>query len=272
MLRLTTQTDEKLAELFNTYNDKFNEFEKQRKEILRKAKEQAVTIIDGANQVIEKTIREIKEVKADTHKTKEIRGKVSAYKENLKKDNLLEEDNLLNLQLPIIPSLKSNKVEIKETPIVVGDSVFIADIETVGEVTQLNGNDVTVSFNSISFKTSLSKLTKISRKEARQVHRSGVARLDGTRIGEVMNEKISKFKFEIDLRGKRADETIQLLEPYIDEAIVLGIKQVKILHGKGNGTLRHVIRQWLAKRKEVSQYYDEAIELGGCGITIVDMK
>jgi len=273
MLRMVTQTDDKLAELLSNYNEKFNEFEKQRKNILQTANNQAISIIESANQAIEKTIREIKEVKADPIMTKKIRREVATFKEKLQKEDIsTKEEPALTPFIPISPTSNTNKTPVDNSPITIGSAVFIADIETVGEVTKLSGNDVTVSFNSISFKTTLSKLTKISKKEARQISRTGITRLDGTRLGDVMNEKIAKFKTEIDLRGKRADEAIQLLESYIDEAILLGVKQVNILHGKGNGILRHVIRQWLSKRKEVAHYYDDAIERGGCGITIVEMS
>jgi DNA mismatch repair protein MutS2 len=153
----------------------------------------------------------------------------------------------------------------------VGDAVFINDIQTIGEVVQLQGEDITVSFNSISFKTHIDKVTKISKTEARSVKR-GSAKLDGTRIGDILNEKVAKFSPKIDVRGMRAEEALQMLESYMDEAALLGIHQVTILHGKGNGILRHVIRQFLSKRQEVKQFYDDAVERGGAGITIVEMR
>lgn len=272
-LRMVSQTDEKLAEIIDSYSLKFQEFEKQRKEILQKAKNQALTIIDSANQMIEKTIREIKEVKAESSKTKEIRQNVQHLKEELKKEiKSVEREESIS---PIIPihktSIKSKPNTPDEAPIKIGDSVFITDIQTIGEVTKINGNEVTLSFNSISLKTSLSKLVKISKKEARNVKRTGLSQLDGTRIGEVMNEKVAHFKTNIDVRGERADAAIQIIESFIDEAVLLNIHQLKILHGKGDGILRKVIRQYLSKRKEVRKFEDEVLELGGCGITIVEL-
>jgi DNA mismatch repair protein MutS2 len=271
MLKRVTQTDDKLAEMIANYSAKFSEFEKQRKEILQKAKNQALSIIDGANQVIEKTIREIKEAKADTEKTRLIRTEVYQQKEKIEKQ--IQQIEVEEIVKPVVP-LKHESVTPKHEPvdpkIQVGDSVFINDIQTIGEVTQLQGDDITVSFNSISFKTHIDKVTKISKKEARSVKR-GSAKLDGTRIGDMLNEKVAKFSPKIDVRGMRAEEALQMLETYIDEAVLLGIRQVTILHGKGNGVLRHVIRQFLAKRKEVTQFYDEAWERGGAGITIVEM-
>lgn len=272
-LKMVSQTDEKLAELIENYGVKFSEFEKQRKEILQKAKNQAIAIVDSANQVIEKTIREIKEAKAETSKTKEIRNQVHQLKKELEQEiSSLEKEETMAPLVPIKKHIPKPKVEkVEETPIKVGDSVFITDIQTVGEVTKLNGNEVTLSFNSISLKTNINKIVKISKKDARSAQRTGVSRLDGTRIGEIMNDKVSKFNTVIDLRGKRADESIQLLESFIDETILLSIHQVKILHGKGDGILRKVIRQYLSKRKEVLHFEDEMLELGGAGITVVDL-
>ena len=272
-LKMVSQTDEKLAELIENYGVKFSEFEKQRKEILQKAKNQAIAIVDSANQVIEKTIREIKEAKAESSKTKEIRNQVHHLKKELEQEILsIEKEETMAPLIPIKKHIPKPKVEkVEETPVKVGDSVFITDIQTVGEVTKLNGNEVTLSFNSISLKTNINKIVKISKKDARSAQRTGISKLDGTRIGEIMNDKVSKFNTVIDLRGKRADESIQLLESFIDETILLNIHQVKILHGKGDGILRKVIRQYLSKRKEVLHFEDEMLELGGAGITVVDL-
>ncbi|MCL2245818.1 MAG: Smr/MutS family protein [Lentimicrobiaceae bacterium] len=271
MLKRVNQTDEKLAEMIAQYSAKFSEFEKQRKEILQAAKNQAIAIVDGANQAIEKTIRDIKEAKADAEKTKLIRQEVHQHKEKIEKEvQKIEKEEVV---APIVP-LRHEPTKPQQEPldpkIHVGDAVFINDIQTIGEVTQLQDEDITVSFNSISFKTQLSKVTKISKKEARSVKR-GATKIDGTRIGDMLNEKIAKFSPKIDVRGMRAEEALQTLEVYIDEAVLLGIRQVTILHGKGNGILRHVIRQFLSKRGEVSQFYDDAVERGGAGITIVEL-
>jgi len=267
MLKRVTQTDEKLAEMIENYGAKFSEFTKQRKEILHKAKNQALSIIDGANKAIEKTIREIKEAKADSQKTKALRLEIKHHKEKIEK---MEEEEEIKPVVSLKQESVTAKIEPFDSKIVVGDAVFIHDIQTVGEVTQQQGDDVTVSFNSISFKTRVANVTKISKKEARSVIR-GSAKLDGTRIGNILNEKVANFSPNIDVRGMRTEEAIQVLETYIDEAVLLGINQVAILHGKGNGILRHVIRQLLAKRKEVKQFYDEAWERGGAGKTIVEL-
>lgn len=271
-LKMVNDADEKLAEMIAQYSEKFYEFEKQRKEIIQKAKNQAVSIIDSANQVIEKTIRDIKEVKADKEKTKEIRSEVTQLRSEFKKgiENAENEEALK----PIVP-LRKEKSKAKEenfdSKIDVGDAVFMMDMEITGEVAEINGDDVTINFNSVFFRTKMKKLTKISQREARTIKRGGNAKYNGTRIGDILNEKVAKFDPNIDVRGKRAEETLQIIEAFIDEAVLLNIHQIKILHGKGNGVLRQVIRKFLTKRSEVTSFHDEALDRGGEGITIVNL-
>ena len=170
---------------------------------------------------------------------------------------------------------KVKKVEEKEVVddvIKVGDSVFMADMQITGDVLSINGNDVTIGFNSVSFKTHLSKLVKISKKEAREVRRSGIVHVNEGTLAEAMNKKLADFNSTLDVRGQRVEEMLPVLHEYLDEAALLSIRYVRILHGKGNGILRQVIRQHLHKRSDVEDFQDEALELGGCGITVVKMK
>ena len=153
--------------------------------------------------------------------------------------------------------------------ITTGDSVYLKNIQTVGEVTKVQGDDITVSFNSISFKTTLDQVELISKKEERAVQRS--TRFDGGSLAEAMNKKVAKFQTTLDLRGQRAEDAITELEFYIDEAVLLSVHQVKILHGKGNGILRTEVRKYLSRHKEVKSFDDERLEFGGSGITVVNL-
>jgi DNA mismatch repair protein MutS2 len=271
-LKLVHNADDQLAMMIQEYADKFNLLEKQRKEILQTAKNQATVILDGANKIIEKTIREIREVKAEPEKTKEIRKEIVTQKEKLKYEELppppsqLIKPVVVTKRAPVKP-----KIEREDTPLKEGDSVYMVETQTVGEVMTLRGHDITIAFNSISLKTTVDKVVKISKKEARAATRGNVSKMDGSTISEIMNSKVSQFSQTLDIRGKRADEAVEELELYLDEALLLNIKQVKILHGKGNGILRHVIRQYLQKRKEIKSFQDEILELGGAGITVVGL-
>lgn len=276
-LKQVRAADDQLAEMIDEYAEKFSELDKQRKDILQKAKNQANTIVESANKVIEKTIRDIKEAKADSVKTKKARENVTQLKEELKQEiESIEHEETLK---PIVPvkrtKPKVKKVEEKEVVddvIKVGDSVFMADMQITGDVLSINGNDVTIGFNSVSFKTHLSKLVKISKKEAREVRRSGIVHVNEGTLAEAMNKKLADFNSTLDVRGQRVEEMLPVLHEYLDEAALLSIRYVRILHGKGNGILRQVIRQHLHKRSDVEDFQDEALELGGCGITVVKMK
>ena len=187
----------------------------------------------------------------------------------------IEQEETLKPIVPVkLSKPRPKKVEekpIEDTVIRVGDSVFIADMQVTGEVTSISGDDATVAFNSISFRTDLHKLAKISKKEARGVRRGGVVRYDQGSLAEAMNKKLAAFNSTLDLRGMRVDEMLPILSDYIDEAALLNIRYVRILHGKGNGILRQVVRQTLSRRSDVESFEDEILELGGSGITVVKM-
>lgn len=272
-LKLVTSADNHLAKMIAEYGEKFHDLESRRKEILQKAKNQATAIIENANKLIESTIREIKEAKAAPEKTKQIRQKTEEAKEQIR--NEIDEFEKTEGPKPAVPLKhlrpKPKAEEKPEDPTIhVGDSVLMVDIQTVGEVADINGEDVTVVFNSVSFRTTLKKLTKISRKEAKEVKKHGVKVNSGT-LSEALNQRVAAFNTTLDIRGVRAEESIPILDEYIDEAVLLSIHQVKILHGKGNGILRNIVRQNLAKRREVMSFRDEELEFGGYGITVVEL-
>ena len=275
-LKMVRAADDQLATMIDEYAEKFAQLDKQRKEILTKAKNQANSIVDSANKVIENTIREIKESKADAVKTKAARQEVQSFKKELQKEiqNIEKEENIK----PIVPIHKRKPVEKKTTEEVqdktirVGDSVYMPDSQIAGEVTQIDGNEVVISFHSVNFRTKLDKLIKISKREARNVERGTVSQFNTGSIADALNKKLADFNSTLDVRGQRAEEMVHNLEEYLDEAEMLGVKNLRILHGKGNGILRSVVRQYLSKRRGVVEFNDEMLELGGAGITVVKMK
>lgn len=275
-LKQVHAADEQLAEMIRNYTDRFLELEKKRKDILQQAKNQANSIVESANKVIEKTIRDIKEAKAESGKTKEARQNVNRLKEELKQEiETIEQKKILVPAVPIKKSVHKEKKSpeiLEDATIHVGDTVFMADMQITGNVTGISGNDATIAFNSVSFKTDLRKLTKISKKEARTIQRRGAVRYNEGTLGEAMNKKLSNFNSTLDLRGYRADDVLIELSDYLDEASLLSVRNVRILHGKGNGILRKVVREQLARRHDVAAFHDEMLELGGSGITVVEMK
>jgi DNA mismatch repair protein MutS2 len=120
-------------------------------------------------------------------------------------------------------------------------------------------------------KCKLDTLEKASLREIAEADKSKSRELYGDYMKDI-NQRAANFPFTIDMRGKRAEEGLNELKKYLDEAILLGVFEIRILHGKGDGVLRQIVRQYLSNLKEIKSYRDEVIELGGHGITVVNIR
>ena len=149
----------------------------------------------------------------------------------------------------------------------VGDTVCIDDMQVVGEILAISDTDATILFDSIRLRTSPDKLRKVSRAEARKTQRNWQKG-----IAADLSEKAEHFDLTLDVRGKRAEEALDIVDKYLDEAKLLSIKEVSILHGKGNGILRKLIREKLSHIREIERFCDASLETGGTGITRVYFK
>ena len=242
--------DQLLTEVVEKYKKLLAELEGKKKQYLRDAAAEAQELIAKANSQIERTIKEIKEAQAEKTKTKEIRQNLEKTKEEIaqKAKEMAE----------------AKKKEETEVVLKVGDTVCIEEMQVVGEILAISDTDATILFDSIRLRTSPDKLRKVSRAEARKTQRrwqSGIA--------EDLSEKAEHFDLTLDVRGKRADEALDIVDKYLDEAKLLSIKEVSILHGKGNGILRKLIREKLSHIHEVERFCDASLETGGTGITRV---
>ena len=238
--------DEFLQEITKKYEELLAKTEATKDEIISKAKTEAREILDGSNKLIERTIKEIKEAKADKEKTKKLREDIKVKTEEIKAKPKISEPKVKK------PSFAKASEGKEDGKIRVGDLAKVVGQDTVGEVVEISGKDVLLSFNSIQFRTQLRKLEKVSRKQARKETRrssSGYKHI----INEI-NDKMARFDLSIDVRGKRAEEALTKVRNYIDEAILLNVKEVNILHGKGDGILRDVIREYLASVQEIKSY------------------
>ncbi len=256
--------DEFLQEITKKYEELLAKTEATKDEIISKAKTEAREILDGSNKLIERTIKEIKEAKADKEKTKKLREDIKVKTEEIKAKPKISEPKVKKS-----PFAKASEGK-EDGKIRVGDLAKVIGQDTVGEVVEISGKDVLLSFNSIQFRTQLRKLEKVSRKQARKETRrssSGYKHI----INEI-NDKMARFDLSIDVRGKRAEEALTAVRNYIDEAILLNVKEVNILHGKGDGILRDVIREYLASVQEIKSYKNQHIEFGGDGITVVNFR
>jgi len=253
-------TDRQLSEMVEKYTNLLEEVKKTKKQIIRQAEEKALKIIAESNKLVERTIKEIKEAGAGKEKTKDIRKKLEQKKKEL--------ETVLEIEEPKKPGKKKKpQPEPDDSPLKPGDFVRVKDTDIIGELLSVEGEDAFVDVNEIRLKTSLRKLVRTQRAPAtkitfrsRQAHRS---------IMNEINKKAAHFNLTIDLRGKRGEEALEILKKYIDDAILLSIGEVNILHGKGDGILRPLIREYLGTVKEIKHFGDAPLEMGGAGITRV---
>ena len=242
--------DQLLTEVVEKYKGLLAELEGKKKQYLRDAAAEAQELIQKANSQIERTIREIKEAQAEKTKTKEIREDLEKTKEEIAQKAK--------------EAAEAKKKEENEAVLKVGDTVCIDDMQVVGEILAISDTDATILFDSIRLRTSPDKLRKVSRAEARKTQRNWQKG-----IAADLSEKAEHFDLTLDVRGHRAEEALDIVDKYLDEAKLLSIKEVSILHGKGNGILRKLIREKLSHMHEVERFCDASLETGGTGITRV---
>ncbi|NGF56109.1 endonuclease MutS2 [Parapedobacter sp. SGR-10] len=238
--------EKELEELKAKYEELKSHIEENKKEILRKAKEEAKGILQDANKLIENTISEIKSVKADKEKTKEIRGKL----------NQTLDQHAEALKSSVSP--KSSK-HVTNTELEVGDWVRIEDTGSEGEILEITrNNSLIISLGSLRTVIKKNRVTKLKSKEkSKAVKRQTI----------LSSESIADFHPEVDVRGMRTEDALQKIELVLDRAVMIGYPSLKIIHGKGDGILRRFIRDYLRKYNHVSRFEDEHADRGGDGIT-----
>ena len=278
--------EKQMEEIIAKYEAEIQELEKNRKSILKKAKEDAETLIQESNARIENTIRTIKEAQAEKEKTKLARQELNDFKEqidDIEKNN--EADKIARKMEKLREKQerkkdKKNKpqtslththqpaVEPKIKPIEKGSIVKIKGQTGVGEVLEISGKTAIVSFGMI--KTNV-KIDRLEHTDAPIQKVNAKSSFISSQTQDHVYEKKLEFKQDIDVRGMRGDEAIQAVTYFIDDAILLGINRVRILHGTGNGILRTLIRDYLSGVHGVSHFKDEHVQFGGAGITVVDL-
>ncbi|MEZ5198422.1 MAG: Smr/MutS family protein [Bacteroidales bacterium] len=269
--------DDFLSEMIDKYERLTKQLESKKSEIISKAQQEAVDLIHSSNKIIENTIREIRQSQAEKEKTKELRKKLKEEEERIRNLKFPEQERKVakkrDKQL-VEEAVISNQVVEKGLPddeIEVGDMVLLLEQDVTGEVLQINDDEVVVGFNSITFKTQLHKVEKM-RNTGKGKNANPIKKRRYSGMVDDMNDKLAKFKLQLDVRGKRGEEAVDLVSRYIDDAILLNVNEVRILHGKGFGILRNMIHEYLGTVSEVKQYKDEHVERGGQGITVVILK
>lgn len=246
--------EKKLEETIARYEGEMNSIHKTRKELINQAKKEAMDLLQQSNAVIENTIRKIKESQADKENTKAARQDLEAFKEKI---------------APAHPQkVKKQKVQNVLDTLKVGDSVTIKGQSMIGHVLDIQGKKLTVAMGQLKTTLSISEVEKISNNQMRKQGKMIPSSRSGS--DEIRRTKLS-FKQDIDLRGMRADEAVQAVMYFIDDAVMVGAGTVRILHGTGTGALRQAIRQYLSTVASVKSFRDEHIQLGGVGITVVEL-
>ena len=152
-----------------------------------------------------------------------------------------------------------------------GDLVHLAN-KAIGEILEINGKQASIALGQLRTTAKLEDLKKVSSAQAKKIARPQTQSTYFANLRENISQKRMNFKSDIDLRGMRGDEALQTVTTFLDEAIMLDYKEVRLLHGTGTGALRQIIRQYLSTHPMVSSYADERVQLGGAGITVVRLE
>lgn len=273
--------EKKLDSIIEKYDKELQAANKLRKEILDQAKKDAETLIAEANKSIEKTIRDIKEGQAEKEKTKTARKDLQKTKEILLETST-ETDIRIKRKMDKLKAREEKrqkrkpKEEIKATEtkavgkatIEVGSCVRIKKSGTIGEVIELNDKTAVIALGNLMTSVNIKDLEWVSKKVAKKASSKSSSSL----IQENIYKRKLSFKPRIDVRGIRGEEALQTVIEFIDEAIMVGAGEVRILHGTGHGILRNMIREYLASVNLVKSFRDESIQMGGAGITIVEFE
>lgn len=245
---------EELKQRSEQYTSLKNFLESDKQRIISQAKEDAQKIVRDANKTIENTIRHIKENNAEKEASRLAREQVKEF-----------EQKVLQPEPEVSPRVTVQKAE---GPIAPGDYVRIKGQEALAQVISLNGKDAEILLGELKSNIKLNRLEKISRKEFRSSQKESAKSMKGVDL----NEKMSEFSFNLDIRGKRGEEALVAVDNLIDDAILLGYPQLRIVHGKGDGILRNLIRNHIRQYKQVGKMQDEHADRGGAGVTLVEMK
>jgi DNA mismatch repair protein MutS2 len=275
------QTDRKVEELEQNYHEQLAAIREERRAILHQAKTRAKELIAEANRQIEGTIRGIREAQAEKEQTRSLRQSFNEFKDSVEQVDSVENNEQIDREMERIArrrqrreERKANKseqtpqaeVEKKKLPIEVGSKVRLVGHEGVGVVQSLRGKKAQVAFGQMLTTVDTSRLEAISSAE---YHRATRPQTPRTVIGTEISQRRLDFKGTIDVRGERVVDALDRVRDFIDDALMVGIGSVTILHGKGTGALKEEIRRFLRTIPAVQSAVDDHPDHGGSGITIV---
>ncbi|UHG90057.1 endonuclease MutS2 [Spirosoma oryzicola] len=251
----------KLAQQLAEYTALKTRLDNEQKLLINNAKLKAKALVQEANQRIESTIREIKENKAEREATRQVRQDLEQFEQKELKPETLVADK---------PKPAEEEFEADNGAITVGSYVRIAGQNAVGQVLSLRGKDAEIRIGDLKSNVKVNRLEKVSKKAFKDATETKDDRPRSQ--GLDMNEKMQNFSFNLDIRGKRGEEALGEVDRFVDDALMLGYPELRIVHGKGDGILRTLVRNHLRGYKQVGKMEDEHADRGGAGVTIVRMK
>ena len=286
------QHEKRLEERGERLDASIEEIERERKAILRRAQEQAEELLRESNKKIENAIREIRESQAEKERTRLIREELKTFGDEVASIDTRANDELIEKKIRQIQERKKRKEARKAQPqplpkggepataktpapsagLAVGDTVRIKGLTSVGKIEAIEGKMATVIFGGMRTKMRADRLERAEEPKKETKH-EGLGQMQFSRqTRETIDERQKNFRQDLDVRGMRGDEAINAVTYFIDDAILVGMPRVRILHGTGTGILRQLIRQYLKTVPNVSHFRDEHVQFGGAGITVVDLE
>ena len=304
------QREKDIEKTISKYEAGLTEVEKERKEILRRAKEQAQELIREANKRIENTIREIREAQAEKEATRKLREEMKAFEADIQEVDSTANDEAIARKIAQLQARKERKEKRKAekakqattnnsatASVSVAsptdsnpqpttnnqqpttslfqkeDTVRIKGTKSIGKIESVesNGKMATVIFGDMRTKMRTDRLEHAEAPKTVTTPASTYTAASRT-TRETIDNRRANFHQDIDVRGMRGDEALTAVQYFIDDAILVGMTHVRILHGKGNGILRQLIRQYLHTIPNVLSAKDEHIQFGGAGITVVEIE
>lgn len=273
------QKEKKLEETLEKYEAELSSIDRQRKEITAKAKDEARNLLSDANAKIENTIRQIKEADAEKVRTQAVRKELDDFKAKISKEETPKSPKgdlrNANPKLQLNRKTDTKKAErvtsnVEHETLKIGSNVRMKGQTATGVILEMQDKQAVVAFGNLKSTVKLARLEAISNNQLKKEARKYDS-IMSTSTDEVRQRKLT-FSSEMDVRGMRGDEALQAVMYFIDDAIMVGVSGVRILHGTGTGALRQMIRQYLATIHAVKTFRDEHIQFGGAGITIVEFE
>ena len=289
-------TDKTLEGLTDRYEKELEDIKEMRRRILDEARAEAEKIVREANKRVEGTIRAIKESQAEKEETKAARAQLQGFlgalaEESSKRENYIDK-KLKDVQTrkaredarkkrraggETLKQKEQEEVEsrkmaaFRSAPLKVGEKVRIKDNGMVGEVSKVSSKAVTVIVGNITTKLPLDRVERITANEYKAVAKAPSAKPRQV-YDTAIKERKANFSTELDVRGERVADAMEIVMKYIDDALMLGVPSVRILHGKGTGALREEIQKYLRTVPGVVSAQDEHVQFGGSGVTVVKFE